>query len=117
MFDKVELLYVKIAKDLCLEILSSANPAGMKVPSVREFSREKQVNANTVQKAYQYLDELGIFISEKGLGRYVSSDMKKIDSIKKYLIEIELKGVKRIAEQFEIAPETLLEWYLELKVD
>ncbi len=117
MFDKVELLYIKIAKELCLEILSFDNPAGMKVPSVREFSREKQVNANTVQKAYQYLDELGIFISEKGVGRYVTKEKSKIEDIKKYLVEVELRNVKRIAEQFEIEHDTLLDWYLNLKVD
>lgn len=117
MFDKVELLYVKIARDLCLEILSSDDPTGMKVPSVREFSKEKQVNANTVQKAYQYLDDLGIFISEKGLGRYVSDDKDKIDEIKKYLVQVELLGVKKISEQFKIDNDTLLKWYNELEVD
>ncbi len=117
MFDKVELLSVKIARDLCLEILSSENVSGMKVPSVREYSKIKQVNANTVQKAYQYLDELGIFISEKGLGRYVSSDEKKIGDIKKYLVEAELLNVKKLATEFSIEEEQLLEWYRNIKID
>ncbi|MFV0424839.1 MAG: GntR family transcriptional regulator [Bacilli bacterium] len=117
MFDKVELLYVKIAKDLCLDILSNEDPSGMKVPSVREYSKKKQVNANTVQKSYQYLDDLGIFVSEKGLGRYVTNDRKQIDKIKKYLIEVELLSVKKIANQFEVKNETIFEWYDDLKVD
>lgn len=116
MFDKIELLYIKIAKDLCYEILSSDSPMGKKVPSVREFSKKKQVNANTVQKAYQYLDELGIFISEKGLGRYVTNDQEKIDNIKKYLVENELRHVKIIAQKFDIQESILLKWYQEISI-
>ncbi len=114
MFDKGELLYVRLARDLCLEILSNSNPCGMKVPSVREFSSAKKVNSNTVQKAYKYLDELGIFISEAGLGRYVTNDSEKIASVKRDLVEVELNKLKKIATKFDVSDDEIIKWYQEI---
>lgn len=114
MFDSTDLIYVKIAKELCVEILGDPDAAGSKVPSVRDLSKEKRVNANTIQKAYQYLDDLGIFKSETGLGRFVTTDTNKIEEVKRELFISELKRVKVVATKYNISIEEVIEEYKKL---
>lgn len=48
--------------------------AGTKVPSVRELALELGVNPNTVQKALGEVDRLGLTVTERTAGRFVTSD-------------------------------------------
>ncbi len=117
MLGSVEVLYVKIARELCVEILSDDNPAGKKVPSVRELSKTKQVNANTVQKAYQYLDDLGLFVTEQGLGRFVTKDEKLIQDVKIMLVTSELQKIKEIAKKYDISDSDLCKMYIDIEIE
>ncbi len=116
MFDSTDLLYIKIAKEICTEILADNDVAGKKVLSVRELSKIKKVNANTVQKAYQYLDDLGIFVAEHGLGRFVTNDYDKIKSVRHQLLISELRKVKKIAKLYNVSDQELCELYKNTKI-
>lgn len=48
--------------------------AGSKVPSVRELALELGVNPNTVQKALTEVDRLGLTVTERTAGRFVTRD-------------------------------------------
>ena len=50
---------------------------GMLVPSVREVSKQLAINPNTVQRAYQQLQQESILESLRGRGLAVCSDAKK----------------------------------------
>jgi len=51
---------------------------GAKVPSVRELALELGVNPNTVQKALGEVDRLGLTITERTAGRFVTTDADAI---------------------------------------
>ena len=54
-------------------VARGALPAGMAVPSVRDFARDLQVNPATVFKAYQRLTDVGVLTVRRGEGTFVST--------------------------------------------
>ena len=69
-------IYLQIADRIGDQILAGAlNPEG-KVPSVRELAAEIEVNANTVARTYDHLQQSGIIYTKRGLGYFVSPDAK-----------------------------------------
>lgn len=61
-------------------IASRALQPGMAVPSVRELSRELQVNPATVVKAYQRLVDAGHLVIRRGEGTYVADEAPQMRS-------------------------------------
>ena len=70
-------IYLQIADRIGDQILSGALTAEGKVPSVRELAAEIEVNANTVARTYEYLQQRGIIYTKRGLGYFVSPDAKE----------------------------------------
>lgn len=69
-------IYLQIADRIGDQILAGVlNPEG-KVPSVRELAAEIEVNANTVARTYDHLQQSGIIYTKRGLGYFVSPDAK-----------------------------------------
>ena len=48
-------IYLQIADNVCDNVLSGTLPPGSRIPSVREYAADIEVNANTVMRAYDYL--------------------------------------------------------------
>jgi DNA-binding transcriptional regulator YhcF (GntR family) len=70
-------IYLQIADRIGDQILSgSLTPEG-KVPSVRELAAEIEVNANTVARTYDHLQQSGIIYTKRGLGYFVSPDAEE----------------------------------------
>ena len=64
-------------------IASGELAAGDKVPSVREFASEFEVNPNTMQRALMELEREGILVSERAIGRFVTDDRSRIDAMRR----------------------------------
>ncbi len=56
------------------------------LPSVRELATNLAINPNTVQKAYTYLEQIGVTYSVNGKGRFVTGD---VDALRKRKISFE----------------------------
>lgn len=69
-------IYLQIADRIGDQILSGALTPEGKVPSVRELAAEIEVNANTVARTYEYLQQSGIIYTKRGLGYFVSPEAK-----------------------------------------
>ena len=78
-----EPIYLQIIDFIKKAIISKRYKAGERLPSVREFSMQFEVNPNTVQKALVELEETGIIITESTNGKFVTSDESVIERIKK----------------------------------
>lgn len=87
-----KLLYVEIAEKIMTEVIRTNMQANTKVPSVREMALKYNVNPKTIQKAFEYLDDRGIFYSVVGEGRFLSADEGIIANIKEQLLEEEFIG-------------------------
>ena len=69
-------IYLQIADRIGDQILSGQLAPDGKIPSVRELAAEIEVNANTVARTYEYLQQSGIIYTKRGLGYFVSPDAK-----------------------------------------
>ena len=70
-------IYLQIADRIGDQILSGALTPEGKVPSVRELAAEIEVNANTVARTYDYLQQNGVIYTKRGLGFFVSPEAKE----------------------------------------
>jgi len=77
-------IYLQIADRISDRILSGGLTPEGKIPSVRELAAEIEVNANTVARTYEYLQQVGVIYTKRGLGYFVSPDAKeKIVSLRR----------------------------------
>ena len=70
-------IYLQIADRIGDQILSGTLTAEGKVPSVRELAAEIEVNANTVARTYEYLQQCGVIFTKRGLGYFVCPDARE----------------------------------------
>ena len=70
--------------------------AGDALPSVRALAAKLSINPNTVQRAYQMLEEKGIIYSAPGKGSFIAEDNESEQNIKKIAVA-ELKKAMELA--------------------
>ena len=70
-------IYLQIADRIGDQIIAGSLTPDGKVPSVRELAAEIEVNANTVARTYDHLQQNGIIYTRRGLGYFVSPDAKE----------------------------------------
>ncbi len=66
-------IYLQIADRICNEILTGKYPENERIPSVREYAAALEVNANTVVRSYDYLQNSDVIFNKRGIGYFVSS--------------------------------------------
>ena len=71
-------IYLQIADRIGNDILNGHLTVDGKIPSVREMASMIEVNANTVARTYEYLQQSGIIYTKRGLGYFVSPDARSI---------------------------------------
>ena len=75
-------IYIQLLEQLQVLIISGNINIGDKLPSVRELAIEFKINPNTVQKALQELENLGLIYTERTNGKFVTNDKKLIEKYK-----------------------------------
>lgn len=67
-------IYEQIIDHICGSIAAELFAVDGPLPSIRALALELVVNPNTVQRAYQELERLGLVRTRKGLGIFVTDD-------------------------------------------
>jgi DNA-binding transcriptional regulator YhcF (GntR family) len=109
-------IYIQIAEYVCEQILLKKWKLGDKIISIRELAVTIEVNPNTVQRAYDFLQQKNIITNKRGVGYFTDANaMEQIISFRReqflsnelpvfmrnlYLLNIDLKEVKTLYEQF-----------------
>ena len=112
-------IYLQISKYFESKVFLGELESGSLIPSRRELAGIFRVNLNTVQKAYSYMDEIGLIITEKSKGSVITNDLERLhqlrdDYIKEPLIEF-IKSMKSINIGKEKVIELLDQYYDETK--
>ena len=76
-FKESKPIYLQIADRIMEEILLEVYPEEERIPSVREYAAMVEVNANTVVRAYDYLQNQEIIFNKRGIGYFVSKNGEK----------------------------------------
>ena len=75
---KVKPFYLQIADRICDEILLGVYPEEGRIPSVREYAGMVEVNANTVVRSFDYLQQQGIIYNKRGIGYFVAAGAHRV---------------------------------------
>ena len=109
-------IYIQIAEFVCEQILLKKWKLGEKIVSIRDLAVNMEVNPNTVQRAYDCLQQRNIITNKRGVGYFIEDDaMDRILSFRReqfienelpvfmrnvYLLKIDFKEIKTMFEQF-----------------
>ncbi|HLY71216.1 MAG TPA: GntR family transcriptional regulator [Puia sp.] len=115
-FNENKAIYLQIVEYTCEQILLKKWTLEEKIISIRDLAIMMEVNPNTVQRAYDFLQQLEIITNKRGIGYFVEADaIEKILSFRReqfienelpvvfrnmYLLKIDLTEMKRQYEQF-----------------
>jgi GntR family transcriptional regulator len=109
-------IYLQIAEYVCEQILLKKWKLGDKIISIRDIAVEMEVNPNTVQRAYDFLQQRGIITNRRGVGYFTEENaMELILTFRRelfmenelpvflrnlYLLKVDMKEVKTQYDQF-----------------
>lgn len=83
-FKNQKAIYLQIAEHIMGQILSGQYPEDSKLPSVRDFAAEAEVNVNTVARSFEWLQQHDIVTTRRGLGNYVATGaVREIEAVRK----------------------------------
>lgn len=109
MFGYENALFYKIAEEICQMIVRGEIKPGDKLPAVRELAKLRKANPNTVQKAYQLLEEQEIVYAIERSGKYVSKDLEKIASLRKEVLNDEVNNFIEACMRYQLDKEEVIE--------
>ncbi len=106
-------IYLQLADKICDDVLSGTYGDDSRISSVREFAAQVEVNANTVMRTYDYLQQNGIIYNKRGIGYFVSAGASGL--IRKERMERFVhNGLEEFFGQLKllgVTPDQLLEMY------
>ena len=110
-FDKP--IYRQIMDLMGENILRGEWPEGGRIPAVREYAMQLQVNPNTVMRAYESLQGMGAVESRRGIGYFVipgaSERIRKEE--RDIFMMVDLPEIFSRMEMLDITPEEVMERY------
>jgi DNA-binding transcriptional regulator YhcF (GntR family) len=67
-------IFIQIAEWVCEQVLLGKWKPGEKITSIRDLAIQMEVNPNTVQRAYDLLQQQDIITNKRGLGIYIENE-------------------------------------------
>ena len=115
-FREKQAIYLQIAEYVCEQILLKQWPLETKILSIRDLAVAMQVNPNTVQRAYDFLQQREIITNKRGVGYFVENEaMHRVVAFRKeqflenelplflrsmYLLDIPMEEIEMRYEKF-----------------
>lgn len=112
-FEAQKPIYRQIADYLLEQLISGVLKPGNRLPSVRDLAAEVQVNPNTVVKSFNFLSDLEIIYTQRGIGYFIAEGAlaKAYDFQKKEFLKLELPVLFKKMELLKVDFEELKELY------
>ena len=76
-FNDNKAIYLQLAERIMDAIIADRYTPGSRIPSVREYAAEVEVNPNTVVRSYEYLEQKNIVYNKRGLGFFVAENAQE----------------------------------------
>lgn len=70
-------IYLQIADRIMDEIVQQTYAEGCRIPSVREYAATVEVNANTVVRSFDWLQQHNVIFNRRGIGYFVAEGARK----------------------------------------
>lgn len=98
-------VYQQIMDTIQGAVLAGEFEPGEKIPSVRDLATAATVNPNTMQRALQELEHMGLLVTDGTNGRHITHDVQVIEAIRSRCIEELTRDCLARFAVFGIAPE------------
>ncbi len=110
-------IYLQIADRLMDEIAQQTYGEGDRVPSVREYAAMVEVNANTVARSFDWLQQQGVIFNRRGIGYFVADNARSmvLDIHRRGFEENELPELFRRMEMLNLTPADISRLYEQYK--
>lgn len=99
-FDNNIPIHQQLVEQISYYIVSGYLKPAEKLPSVRDIASMAEVNHNTIQKALIEIEDLGLIVTNRTSGKFVTEDVNTInrirDSILKNKVDIFMKDLENI---------------------
>lgn len=112
-FRKPQPIYMQIADVILSDILERKITDGDRIPSVRELAISLEVNPNTVQRSYQWLQDENIIYQKRGIGFFLSDQVydRTLQVRREEYLKEELPNTLRTGKLLHVGIETISEVY------
>jgi GntR family transcriptional regulator len=109
-FDHDRPIYKQLVEQLQIAIITGQYSALEKLPSVRDLAMESKVNPNTMQKAMQELENLGLVYSKRTSGRYITEDQALIAKIKREMASEKIRQFMTDMKQLNLSRDEVIQY-------
>ena len=82
-FDNERPIYIQLVEQFKIYIISGKISPGERLPSIRDMAINLKINPNTLQRGLMELENEGFIYTERTNGKYVTNDIKLINTYKK----------------------------------
>lgn len=112
-FKENKSIFLQIAARIMDEILLGNYPEEERIPSVRAYAAIVEVNANTVVRTYEYLQNQDIIYNKRGIGYFVRQGARRsiIQLRKDIFINEVLPDVFQEMNLLDFTPDDVLKRY------
>lgn len=109
-FDNNRPIYLQICDAICERILRGELEEENRIPSVRDYGAEIEVNPNTVMRSYEKLTADGLIYNRRGIGYFICTDARKrvLEAQRKEFMEKDVPEFLRRMELLGIDPGSIL---------
>lgn len=92
-------IYLQLAEQIRLRVISGRYAPGDRLPAVRELAAEAAVNPNTMQRALSELESGGLLVTQRTAGRTVTDDVEAINKARDFVArQYAAEFVSKLAE-------------------
>ena len=114
--DKSRPVCPQMCERLCVEIAVGELMPNNRIPSVREIAVDAGVNPNTVQKALEQLEGMGLLYSIRGTGWFVAEDTSIANDTLKRLLDEKTSEYFSAMSKLGLSSEQIKDYIKEWKI-
>ncbi|HJO93910.1 MAG TPA: GntR family transcriptional regulator [Victivallales bacterium] len=117
-FKDKQTISTQISEYVSDNIINGIWNAGDRLPSVREYASEVEVNVNTILKSYNQLELDGIIVKKRGIGYFVTENAQKIieDEKRKEFIRYQLPEFLKVVKMLNLTLNDLKPYFKTLEL-
>ena len=109
MFLDTKPIYQQIKEIVLLKIFGGEYFHGYKLPSIREFAAQMQVNAKTIVQTYDALEQSGLIFTDSTNGKFVTRDGALIEMEKQAFLSAAADEFLRTAKALGLSKKQIEE--------
>lgn len=81
--DESRPIWIQLCQHIEDRVLTGMYPPGSRLPSVRDLAGEAGVNPNTMQRALAALEDKGLLVTNRTVGRTVTLEKERVEELRR----------------------------------